>query len=170
MTESASTDLDERFMQVALTEAERCMQSGEMPIGAALVCEREVIARSGCDEKGQGLLGHAELLALQAAEMKGLDFRARRQATLYTTLEPCLMCMGAVMSAFVGRVVYSMKAPADGAVDLVQMFKPEGDSFKQYQAPEVVGGLLQPKSRELMEQYIAGCESPGRRQFALGLL
>ena len=166
----SARELDEAFMKVALAEAERCMAAGEMPIGAALVFNGEVIASSGCDERAKGFLGHAELLTLLAGETKGLNFQARRRATLYTSLEPCLMCMGAAMSAFVGRVVYSMKAPADGAVNLVQDFEPEQDSFKHYRVPEVVGGILEQECRELIERYIETCESGARREFALGLL
>ena len=110
------------------------------------------------------------MTALDQADRLGLTYQERTRTCLYTNLEPCLMCMGAAMSAYVGRVVYSLAAPSDGAVDLVRAFEPQTDSFPSYRVPEVLGGVLADEARRLMERYVAICRSPGRRAFAAGLL
>jgi tRNA(adenine34) deaminase len=99
-------------MRLALDLAARGIRAGYMPIGAVLVARGEVVAEAfwrGRD--AGGLLGHPESRVLTAAD-QFMDFQARREATLYTTLEPCLMCMGTAMSFFLGRVVYALGSVA----------------------------------------------------------
>src|SRR5919201_5140631 len=104
-------------MEQALRRAARGLQEGAMPIGAVLACDGEALAEAHLRVISHGLRNHPEHVVLIAADMQ-VQPDQRRRCTLYTTLEPCLMCMGTAMSFGVGRIVYAMAAPADGAADV----------------------------------------------------
>jgi len=110
---------DERFMRLALEEARRAGEHGDVPIGAAIVRHGEVIA-AACNERE--LRGdptaHAEVLALRAAAGAVGGWRIP-DATLYVTLEPCAMCAGAIVLARIERVVYATADPKAGAAGSV---------------------------------------------------
>src|SRR5687768_3063774 len=104
---------DEAFMSRALAIAAAGMVRGEMPIGAVVVVDGEIVAEAHTEERTQGrLLVHADLLALDMADRRLQGRRSR--ATLYVTLEPCLMCLGAAFTARISRVVYALDSPSDG--------------------------------------------------------
>ncbi|MBW3595559.1 MAG: tRNA adenosine(34) deaminase TadA [Actinobacteria bacterium] len=106
---------DEVFMRVALDEAERAAKHGDVPVGAALVRDGDVIARA-CNEKEarRDPTAHAEILCLRAGAEAVGDWRLVG-STLYVTLEPCPMCAGALVGARVGEVVYGPQDPLAGA-------------------------------------------------------
>jgi tRNA(adenine34) deaminase len=95
-----------------------------MPIGAVLACDGEALAEAHWRGISHGLLNHPEHVVLVAADMR-VQLEQRRRCKLYTTLEPCLMCMGTAMSFCVGRIVYALAAPADGAADVAAQWKPQ---------------------------------------------
>jgi tRNA(adenine34) deaminase len=98
---------DELGMEAALDAAREGLARGELPIGAVVVADGRVVGRAHAEEVTQRrLLVHAELLALEEADRQP-DWD-RRAATLYTTLEPCLMCQAAAATAMVGRVVWAL--------------------------------------------------------------
>src|SRR5215469_528049 len=111
---SEMTDLD--YMRLALEEARLAAEAGEVPIGALLVKDDQVVARSGnrtirdCDPTA-----HAEMVVLREASRAGANYRLAGM-TLYVTLEPCAMCAGAIVQARVPRVVYGADDPKGGAV------------------------------------------------------
>src|SRR5689334_20721456 len=95
----------EHFMRQALKLAEAAMEQGNLPIGAVIVLEGHIIAAAHTAEvTEQRLLVHAELLALEEADRLRPFPGRRRDARLFTTLEPCLMCFGAAMSFLIGSV------------------------------------------------------------------
>jgi tRNA(adenine34) deaminase len=104
---------DRDWMRQAIAEAERAAALGEVPIGAVLVCDGEVLGRAhNRRELDRDPLAHAELLAIrQAAERVG---GWRVGGTMYVTLEPCAMCAGALVAARVGRLVYGAADPKAG--------------------------------------------------------
>jgi tRNA(adenine34) deaminase len=106
---------DERFMRLALIEAERALGVGEVPIGAVLVVGAQVLAsghnRSISDSDPTA---HAEVVVLRAAARAQGNYRLAA-STLYVTLEPCLMCAGALLHARVERLVFACKDPKAGA-------------------------------------------------------
>lgn len=112
-------DTDERWMREALAQARHAGGVGEVPVGAVLVADGEVIARgwnhpiSGCDPTL-----HAEIHALREAASARGNYRLPG-TTLYVTLEPCAMCAGAIVHARVTRVVYGAADPKTGAVESV---------------------------------------------------
>lgn len=107
---------DEKWMQLALDYAKQSAAEGEVPVGAVLVRNDELLAAAGnrpiieCDPTG-----HAEIRALRAAALKEANYRLPA-TTLYVTLEPCTMCVGAIVHARVGRVVFGAREPKAGAI------------------------------------------------------
>ncbi len=106
---------DKEFMQIALNEAKKAAAEGEVPVGAVVVCNGEVIALAhNRTENQHSATAHAELLAIDAAcQAKGS--RRLADCTLYVTLEPCPMCAGAAVSARIPRIVFGAKDPRAGA-------------------------------------------------------
>ena len=108
---------DEALMAEALAEARRGLQAGEVPIGALVVVDGEIVARAhNAPITLADPTAHAEILALREAARKRGNYRLIG-ATLYATVEPCPMCCGAILHARVSRVVYGAPDPKAGAVD-----------------------------------------------------
>lgn len=144
---------DEYFMRLALREAERAAEHDDVPIGAVVVHEGEVLA-SGRNERElrQDPTAHAELLALREAAAKLGSWRVL-ESVLYVTLEPCAMCAGAIVLARVPRVVFGAWDPKAGAAGSVL------DVLAQPQLnhrPEVAGGLLAQECGALLSSFFAG--------------
>lgn len=141
------SDRDEEFMAVALAEARRSLDVDEFPVGAVVVLRDEVVVQAHWTGAAQRrLLDHAEMLALMEAERSGKVSRLqdRQEATLYTTLEPCALCMAAGMSFLVGRIVFAAEAPVDGGTNLPALWEPPNGHPTNgipYTIPEVVGGI-----------------------------
>ena len=118
-TESAlpceSERTDEFFMAEAMREARLAAEAGEVPVGAVIVRDGEIIARGrNTREYGKNALGHAEISAIDEACKRLGGWRLTR-CTLYVTLEPCPMCAGAIISARIPRVVSAVKDAKAGA-------------------------------------------------------
>jgi tRNA(adenine34) deaminase len=146
---------NEYFMGCAPREATSGLDAGELPIGAVVVLDDEIIASAHTREVSEGrLLVHADLLALEAADRLKLPFEKRRRSTLFVTGEPCLMCMGAAMSFFIGEIVYGHESPSDGAVALVTEWAPDPKLFPNYRIPNIVGGVLRVEAIDLVKEYV----------------
>jgi tRNA(adenine34) deaminase len=130
---------DERFMRLAIAEAERALGHGDVPIGAVVVRDGEVIG-AGHNERElrQDPTAHAEAIALREASAAVGSWRVL-DTTLYATLEPCAMCAGAIVLARVPRVVYGCADPKAGAAGSVLDVLAEP---RLNHRPEVVGGVL----------------------------
>ena len=156
MAEDRAPTNDERWMAQALAVALDGLQAGELPIGAVVVVDDRVIGRAYTQEATQRrLLVHAELLALdQADRVVGL---ARGRAVLYTTLEPCLMCLGAASVSMIERVVFALGSEADGAGELSRLWDEhrQGRDLPHVQLPPVTGGISAEGSRALFASFIA---------------
>lgn len=97
---------DNHFMKQALKQAELALEKGEIPVGAIVVCENQIIARAHNQTEQLGdVTAHAEIIAITAAS-NYLNSKYLPECTLYVTLEPCIMCAGAMHWAQLGRVVY----------------------------------------------------------------
>jgi tRNA(adenine34) deaminase len=143
-------------MRQALALAEEALALGEFPIAAVVVLDGQVIAQGTTSERRERrFLGHAELVALEQADRLDLSYAERRGVRLFTTLEPCLMCMGAAMSFFLGEITYALESPGDGAVGLVQGWERAEEDIPGYQVPKVTGGVLREESVRLFERYVA---------------
>ncbi len=144
------------WMREALKVARMGLERGELPIGAVIVQEEQIIASAYTQEKAQGrLLVHADLLALEAADsIKPFPGR-RRDVKMFITGEPCLMCLGAAMSFFLGELYYGHEMPGDGAVSLVQQWKRKEEDFPNYRVPKIEGGILREEGIALFQEYVA---------------
>jgi tRNA(adenine34) deaminase len=151
---------DELFMAEALAEARRSLAVDEFPVGAVVVLADEVVVRAHWTGAAQRrLLDHAEMLALMEAERSGRVSRRRerQEATLYTTLEPCALCMAAAMSFLLGRLVFAAEAPVDGATNLPELWEPptgHPPNGMPYAIPEVVSGIGREASIALIAEWI----------------
>ena len=147
-------------MAEALAEARLSLDAGEFPVGAVVALRDDVVARAHwTGAADRRLLDHAEVLALMEAERSGSVSRRgdRQEATLYTTLEPCALCMGAAMSFLLGRVVFGAEAPVDGAANLPQAWQPTNGhppDGMPYAIPAVVGGVDREASIALIAEWV----------------
>jgi tRNA(adenine34) deaminase len=157
-------------MSMTLQLAEEAMYKGECPIAAAVFLDDDMIAGSFTKEFSERrLLVHAELNALIEADLKRYSYQERTRMQLFTNLEPCMMCMGAAMSSFIGEIYYALESPSDGAVKLAQDWNPQSDDFASYRVPKAYGGILREESKELFRKFADKCEPGGMKAFALGL-
>ena len=155
------------YMRQVLALAAEALDQGEFPIAAIVVLDGEIIAQATTSEQREKrFLGHAELVALEEADKQQLSFAERSRARLFTNLEPCLMCMGAAMSFFLGGIVYGLESPGDGAVDLVRGWVRKEEDMPGYQIPRIKGGLLREESIRLFEAYVARREPGPMRDWA----
>jgi tRNA(adenine34) deaminase len=146
----------EHYMRQTLTLAAEALEFGEFPIAAIVVLDDRIIARATASEQREGrFLVHAEQMALEQADRLRLSFDDRYRAKLFANLEPCLMCLGAAMSFFLGEIYYGLESPGDGAVDLVKSWVRKEADIPGYQVPKITGGLLREESIKLFEQYVS---------------
>jgi tRNA(adenine34) deaminase len=142
--------IDENGMRAALAEAEAAAEAGEVPVGAIVVVDGEIVAAAHNGTiTGLDPSGHAEVLALRAAAQQIGNHRLA-SATLYVTLEPCVMCVGAIAQARVARVVfgaYDRKAGALGSVEDLSGSRALNHRF------EVNGGLLADECAALLQAF-----------------
>ena len=143
---------DERFMRLAIAEAERALGHDDVPIGAVVVHDGEVIG-AGRNEREllQDPTAHAEALALRAAAHALGSWRVL-DSTLYVTLEPCAMCAGAIVLARVPRVVYGTIDPKAGAAGSVLDILAEP---RLNHRPRVEGGVLAGECAALLTAFFA---------------
>ena len=137
-------------MDAALEQAQRALAAGEVPIGAVLVIDAAIVARafnqpiSSCDPTA-----HAEVLVLREAARIVGNYRLTA-ADVYVTLEPCLMCVGALVHARVRRVIYGAAEPKTGAlVSTVRALETPGLNHRF----EVTGGVREEAARELIQEF-----------------
>jgi tRNA(adenine34) deaminase len=143
---------DEYFMRLALREAERALGHDDVPIGAVIVHEGEVLAAAANERELRGdPTAHAEMLVLREASEKLGGWRLL-DTVLYVTLEPCAMCAGAIVLARVPRVVFATADPKAGAVGSVFDILNEP---RLNHRPEVADGLLAPDAAGLLRAFFA---------------
>src|SRR5918999_4488790 len=143
---------DEYFMRLALREAERALEHDDVPIGAVVVHDGEVIG-AGRNERElrEDPTAHAEVLALREAAAHLGSWRVL-DSVLYVTLEPCAMCAGAIVLARVPRVIYGTVDPKAGAAGSVLDVLAEPELNHR---PEVAGGLLADECAAILREFFA---------------
>lgn len=141
---------DLEFMQLALEQAQFAKASGEVPVGAVLVANDNVIATGHNQPITQNdPSGHAEMLALRAAGQTLGNYRLP-DTTLYVTLEPCMMCSGAIMHARVSRLVYGARDPKTGCVhSVLNLF----DNQQLNHHTIVEGGILENQCAQVLKDF-----------------
>ncbi|WP_078556428.1 tRNA adenosine(34) deaminase TadA [Bacillus alkalicellulosilyticus] len=141
---------DEYFMRRAMEEAYKAKEINEVPIGAVIVYENEIIASAyNKRETTQQALAHAEVLAIEEA-CKTLGTWRLTGCTLYVTLEPCPMCAGAIVQSRVDKVVYGAKDPKAGCCGSIMNLLEENQFNHQ---AENVGGVLADECGKLLTNF-----------------
>ncbi|MGJ9460260.1 tRNA adenosine(34) deaminase TadA [Oceanobacillus sp. CF4.6] len=141
---------DEIFMRAAIEEAKRAWILDEVPIGAVIVHEDEIVARGfNLRESLQTTLSHAELIAIQQANTKTGSWRLE-DCTLYVTLEPCPMCAGAIVQSRMKRVVYGAPDPKAGCAGTLMNLLDEPRFNHQV---EVTKGILKDECASLLKEF-----------------
>ncbi|MCL2182467.1 MAG: nucleoside deaminase [Chitinispirillia bacterium] len=151
MDELTQVPNPEYFMGAALREALKAFDEGEVPVGAVIEKDGGIIGRGYNRIEALGdATAHAEIVAITAASAHVGDWRLNG-CTLYVTLEPCLMCLGAILQSRVSAVVYGAKDPRLGGVDTFN-YRPEAE--KSYRAfPQITSGIMEDESRGLLKAF-----------------
>ena len=137
--------VDERYMRKALEEARRAFEADEIPVGAVVVCGDQIIARGhNLTEMLHDVTAHAEMQAITAAA-EHLGGKYLDVCTLYVTVEPCIMCAGAIGWSQLGRLVYGASDPKRG----YSFFAPKALHPKT----KVVSGVLEEECAALMKEF-----------------
>jgi tRNA(adenine34) deaminase len=137
---------DEHYMRQALREAERAFAADEVPIGAVIVCQDKIIARGhNLTERLNDVTAHAEMQAITSAA-EHIGGKYLHECTLYVTLEPCVMCAGAMNWAHLGRIVF-------GAFDEKGGYRRIGSSLLLHPKTKVSGGILEAECSDLMKAF-----------------
>lgn len=146
----------EEKMRVAIAEARKSLVNREFPVGAVVFKGDEIVSRAySSGESTLEFLPHAEMVALLKADTFHYLPSERKRMQLFTTLEPCMMCLGAAMSFFIGEVYYALESPVDGAADFAtQVWRENRKEMPIYSLPAIYGGLLKSESQRLLREYI----------------
>ena len=145
------TEHDVKFMKLAIEEAKKAGQKAEVPVGAVLVSESADILAFAHNQAITlaDPTAHAEISALREAATKVLNYRLLN-TTLYVTIEPCVMCMGAIVHARVARVVFGAKDLKWGAAGSLYNF---AEDTRLNHRPEIIHGVCEDECRELMQEF-----------------
>jgi tRNA(adenine34) deaminase len=146
-----SAQMDHRFMRLALQEARKAQERGEVPVGAVIVNETGTVLASAGNRSivDHDPAGHAEIVVLRAAGKKLGNYRLLN-TTLYVTIEPCIMCAGAIVQARIGRLVFgALDSKAGAVVSRYQV----GQDGKLNHRLEIEGGLLAGECAELLIDF-----------------
>lgn len=154
------TKNDEKYMKVALQEAKRGYLKGDYPVGAVLVAENTIIAKGNNSlESGSKGINHAETnILMKYSKTITLKKKNKEPVTLYTTLEPCLMCLGIAVLHDVSRIVYAAQDPDGGAVNLIKTNK---KGYYKRKWPQIDGGLFAEESKDLIIKFLKKQTSQG---------
>ncbi len=142
---------DEYYMSQALMEARKALELEEVPIGAVVVYEGEIIGRGyNLREKDNDPTAHAEIIALRKAARKISSWRLEG-CKLYVTIEPCPMCAGAIVQARIDTLIYGASDPKAGAAG--SLYNIVGDERLNHRLQEVKGGVLAEECSNMMKDF-----------------
>ncbi len=140
--------MDEQFMRLALMEAKKAQKNGDVPVGAVVVRNGKVLAKAyNKKELKQNPLFHAEMLAISKACKKVKNFRLD-ECTIYVTKEPCLMCMGGILSARMKHIVFGSYDKKFGNISLCQE-----NNFNH--KCTFIGGVLEQENNQLLSNFFS---------------
>lgn len=142
---------DESFMRLALAEARKSLKKGEVPVGAVLVSGNKILGRAHNEPiKRNDPTAHAEIIAIRKACLKMKNYRLSG-CSLYVTLEPCAMCLGAAVQARLKRLVFGAFDLKAGAVESAMKFPLERMNHR----PEIKGGVLADECRKILTDFFS---------------
>lgn len=146
-------ELDQQYMRMAIEQAQLAAQAGEVPVGAVLVKDGQVIAKAfNKPIANHDPSAHAEMLTLREAALAQENYRIPG-STLYVTLEPCAMCSGAMLHARIDRVVYGAPDPKTGAAgSVIDLFASKQINHQT----SVEGGIMSEECGQLLRDFFKG--------------
>ncbi len=143
---------DEKWMKMALKAAQAAADQGEVPVGAIIVHDNTLIAAAGNSPIGQNdPTAHAEIRAIRIAS-RHLDNYRLPGSTLYVTLEPCIMCIGAIIHARIDRLVFGATDPKTGAVESIYQI---GTDARLNHLPQITKGVLEKECSALLKNFFS---------------
>ena len=146
----------EQYMELALKEEEKAAGLGEVPIGAVIVKEGQVVAKAhNMREQWLDATAHAEVIAIREACEKLRNWRLSG-CTLYVTVEPCPMCAGAMYNTRLDTVIFGCRDNRAGAVE--SLFNVLSHPLLNHQ-PQVIGGILEDKCAAVVKKFFASCRA-----------
>lgn len=146
------SELNYKFMFNALEEAEKALDQDEVPIGAVIVHKNKIIGRGyNQTEQLKDPTAHAEMIAITAA-CNNLKSKYLNQCEIYVTLEPCMMCTGALLSARIDKIFFSAFEPKFGSCGSLYNLAEDG---KYNHKPKVYNGIYSNLSKEIMQAFFA---------------
>jgi tRNA(adenine34) deaminase len=142
--------MKDKFMKAALKEAQKAQNKDEVPVGCVIVKDNKIIARGhNLKEKNCNAILHAEIVTLQKAYKKLKAWRLE-DCELYVTIEPCIMCSGAIIQSRIKKVVYGAKDNKGGAhTSSINVF--EAKNINHH--PEIIGGVLEEECSDIIKKY-----------------
>jgi tRNA(adenine34) deaminase len=144
---------DEFYMRKAIQLAKQAFEEDEVPVGAILVMNNSIIAKGYNQvEKLNDCTAHAEILALTTA-FNFLGSKYLPEATLYVTLEPCIMCSGALFWSKIGKVVYGASDEKNGSISAIPAVVQNNGNWPYHPKTIISGGLLQSESAALLKEF-----------------
>lgn len=143
-------NLDEKYMRIALKQAQKAAEIDEVPVGAVIVSNGKIIAKAfNKREKSNDPTSHAEVNAVRKA-CKKLNSWRLSDSTIYVTIEPCSMCAGTLLQTRIKRIVYGAKDLKGGAIESsLELFKAKNINHH----PEIVGGVLEMECSSIISNY-----------------
>ena len=139
----------EEYMKLAIKEAKKAFKTGDVPVGAIIVKNNKVIAKAhNMKEKNKNAIKHAEIIAIEKACKKLKNWHLN-ECELYVTLEPCMMCCGAIIQSRIKKIYYSIESTKFGYIEsLDKIFEKNNNHF-----PEIEKGLCAEESRKILKEF-----------------
>jgi tRNA(adenine34) deaminase len=145
-----ATDQDQQYMSAALAEARRAEAEGEVPVGAIVVSGGQIVGAGHNQPISlNDPTAHAEILAIRSAASQLKTYRLA-DVSIYITLEPCLMCVGAMVNARIARVIYGARDEKAGALGSIYDVGRDGRLNHRF---EVIAGVMEPECAEIMREF-----------------
>jgi tRNA(adenine34) deaminase len=161
----------EELVDLAIEVAEEGLQLGELPIGAVVTAGDEIIGQSFTRERstyGRRLV-HADLLAMEQADLALAGRKREAPVRLAVNLEPCLMCLGAATVLVVDEIYFGLEAPGDGAAGLPAVWQPAAPDADFSKIPPLTGGLHRARCLDQFRRYVQSAPESGYKSWAQGL-
>lgn len=148
-------NLDEFFMEKAIIEAKKALKRGEVPVGAVIVKNEKVIGKGyNLKEARKDPTFHAEIIAIRRAAKKLGDWRLY-DSIIYVTLEPCLMCFGAILNSRIKKIVYGAENVEEGFSKFITDIK----SYTKWKEIEVVSAVKKDECESLIKEFFKSLRS-----------
>ncbi len=142
--------MNEKYMKIALNEAKKAAKNDEVPVGAVIIQNNKIISKAyNKKEKSKNIIKHAEIIAIEKANKKNKSWHLD-DCIIYVTLEPCMMCMGAIIESHIKKIVYGCNSKKYGVVEFInQLPKKIKNNYKI----EIQSGILHDECKQILQTF-----------------